>query len=119
MGEDSRRQDVVVTDVHMPFGSMVVFMVKWAIASIPAALILFVVGFVCWTFLWGVLLGAMHAVTPVTPVSTTLPPTQATRPAAAYDAMVTRDYSDCKHVCESQGRGDECLQTCAQLYPQH
>ncbi|HEX2851751.1 MAG TPA: hypothetical protein VHO24_00835 [Opitutaceae bacterium] len=32
---------VTVTDVRMPFGSMVVFMVKWAIASIPAAMILF------------------------------------------------------------------------------
>jgi hypothetical protein len=33
---------VIVTDIHMPFGSMVGFMVKWAIASIPALLILFV-----------------------------------------------------------------------------
>jgi hypothetical protein len=32
---------VVVTDIRMPFGSMVTFMVKWAIASIPAAIILF------------------------------------------------------------------------------
>jgi hypothetical protein len=28
----------------MPFGSMIVFMVKWAVASIPAILILVVVG---------------------------------------------------------------------------
>ena len=27
-------KDVVVTDIKMPFGSMVVFMVKWAIATI-------------------------------------------------------------------------------------
>ena len=33
-------QDVVVTDIKMPFGSMVVFMVKWVIASIPAFIIL-------------------------------------------------------------------------------
>ena len=26
---------VIVTDIHMPFGSMVGWMVKWAIASIP------------------------------------------------------------------------------------
>ncbi len=32
--------EVTVVDVRMPFGSMVVFMVKWAIASIPALLIL-------------------------------------------------------------------------------
>ncbi len=37
---------VVVTDVQMPFASMVVFMVKWALASIPAFLILAVLSFV-------------------------------------------------------------------------
>ena len=31
---------VVVTDIQMPFISMVVFMVKWALAAIPAFLIL-------------------------------------------------------------------------------
>ena len=33
-------QRVVVTDINMNFGSMVAFMVKWVIASIPAMLIL-------------------------------------------------------------------------------
>jgi len=37
---------VVVTDIDMPFGSMVAFMVKWSIASIPALLILIVIGFI-------------------------------------------------------------------------
>jgi hypothetical protein len=36
--------EVVVTDIKMPFGSMVVFMVKWAIATIPAIIILSVIG---------------------------------------------------------------------------
>lgn len=31
---------MVVTDIQMPFISMVVFMVKWALAAIPAFLIL-------------------------------------------------------------------------------
>ena len=35
---------VVVVDVKMPFLSMVIFMVKWAIASIPAIIILSVIG---------------------------------------------------------------------------
>jgi|WetSurMetagenome_2_1015567.scaffolds.fasta_scaffold246647_2 hypothetical protein len=35
---DDRR--VVVTDIRMPFWSMVTFMVKWAFASIPAIIIL-------------------------------------------------------------------------------
>jgi len=38
MNEES--QHVVVEDIRMDFWSMVTFMVKWAIASIPAALIL-------------------------------------------------------------------------------
>ena len=33
-------QRVVVSDVRMSFGAMVVFMVKWVMASIPALLIL-------------------------------------------------------------------------------
>jgi hypothetical protein len=34
---------VVVTDIRIPFGSMVVLMVKWAIATIPALVILSVI----------------------------------------------------------------------------
>ena len=34
------KESVVVTDIRMPFVSMVVFMVKWAVASIPAIIIL-------------------------------------------------------------------------------
>ena len=33
--------DVTITDISMPFWSMVFFMVKWVIASIPAMIILF------------------------------------------------------------------------------
>lgn len=48
---------VVVTDIHMPFGSMVAFMVKWAIAAIPALLILAVIWLVSITFLGGIIKG--------------------------------------------------------------
>ena len=41
---ESGDQNVVVTDVRMPFVSMVVLMVKWAIASIPALIILTIFG---------------------------------------------------------------------------
>ena len=37
------RPEVVVTDIKMPFWSMVVLMVKWAIAAIPALIIFFVI----------------------------------------------------------------------------
>lgn len=36
-------QPVVVVDIHMSFNSMVWFMVKWVIAAIPAAIILFLI----------------------------------------------------------------------------
>jgi hypothetical protein len=49
MNEDHR--EVIVVDIKMHFWSMVVFMVKWAIASIPALIILAV--------LLSVLLGLM------------------------------------------------------------
>jgi type IV secretory pathway VirB10-like protein len=47
-------QTVKVSDFDMPFGSMIVFMVKWAIASIPAILILMVL-----FFIFGGLLGIL------------------------------------------------------------
>jgi hypothetical protein len=38
--ENKGLTEVRVTDISMSFGSMVSFMVKWAIASIPALIIL-------------------------------------------------------------------------------
>ena len=35
---------VVVTDIKIPFRSMVVLMVKWAVATIPALIILILIG---------------------------------------------------------------------------
>ena len=43
--KDSNYPPVTIKDIQMPFGSMVMFMVKWVIASIPAMIILFLVGF--------------------------------------------------------------------------
>ena len=39
---------VIVTDIQMSFGSMVVFMVKWALAAIPAFIILASIFFILW-----------------------------------------------------------------------
>ena len=36
--------EVVVTNIRMPFWSMVVFMIKWAVAAIPAFAILVILG---------------------------------------------------------------------------
>ena len=40
------RQEVVVTDIKVHFWSMVVLMVEWALAAIPALVILYVVAIV-------------------------------------------------------------------------
>ena len=42
MAEQAR--EIVVTDIKIPFWSMVVLMVKWALAAIPAVIILIVIG---------------------------------------------------------------------------
>lgn len=39
-------QEIVVTDIKIPFWSMVVLMVKWALAAIPAVTILIVIGMI-------------------------------------------------------------------------
>jgi hypothetical protein len=38
--------EVVVVDIRMRFASMVIFMVKWVVASIPALIILFILGMI-------------------------------------------------------------------------
>jgi hypothetical protein len=49
---------VRIIDVKMPFGSMVVFMVKWAIAAIPALIILALIGAMLSGLLIGMFSGA-------------------------------------------------------------
>ncbi|MCG9613445.1 hypothetical protein L1D41_27900 [Vibrio harveyi] len=41
MSDEKTKQEVTVVDIKMPFMSMVIFMVKFAIASIPAMIILY------------------------------------------------------------------------------
>jgi hypothetical protein len=42
MADNTR--EIVVTDIRIPFWSMVVLMVKWALAAIPAVVILVAIG---------------------------------------------------------------------------
>jgi len=42
----SATTEVIVRDIQMKFGSMVVFLVKWALASIPAMIILTLIALV-------------------------------------------------------------------------
>ena len=55
--EIEKKQEVTVTDIRMPFGSMVWFMVKWAVASIPALIIIGLLG----TIFWGVAIGVLSS----------------------------------------------------------
>ena len=54
MNEEMPNRDVIVRDVRMPFRSMVVFMVKWALAAIPSLLILVFVAVFFATFVSGI-----------------------------------------------------------------
>ena len=49
------RREVVVTDIRMPFWSMVIFMVKFSVASIPAVIVLAIL------YLVGVSIGGLVA----------------------------------------------------------
>ena len=55
----SNENNVVVVDIKMPFLSMVIFMVKWVIASIPAFIILSIIAAIIMTLLGGMMNG-MH-----------------------------------------------------------
>jgi urea transporter len=58
MADDKR--EVVVTDVKIPFWSMVVLMVKWAVAAIPALIVLLVIGSVVSMVMAAIFGGGMH-----------------------------------------------------------
>ncbi|GLI33988.1 hypothetical protein [Desulforhabdus amnigena] len=45
--------EVVVVDIKMKFWSMVIFMVKWVIASIPAFIVLALIGTLIMAFFQG------------------------------------------------------------------
>jgi hypothetical protein len=49
--------EMIVTDIKMPFLSMVVFMIKWVIASIPALIILSIILSVVGVIFGGVISG--------------------------------------------------------------
>jgi hypothetical protein len=59
-GRAMQAQPVLVTDFQMPFASMVGFMVKWAIAAIPAIIILCAIFAICGALLGGFFASAFH-----------------------------------------------------------
>ncbi|HNX92048.1 MAG TPA: hypothetical protein PKI17_00880 [Syntrophomonas sp.] len=53
-------QEVIVTDIQMPFLSMVSFMIKWIIASIPAIIVLVILFAIVSTVFGGLFLGLLR-----------------------------------------------------------
>ncbi|HDY86318.1 hypothetical protein LCGC14_0630980 [marine sediment metagenome] len=51
--EDNNPTQVQITDIKMPFWSMVIFMVKASIASIPAFIILSIIGTLVFSLIGG------------------------------------------------------------------
>ncbi len=58
--EKNGPQEVIVTDIKMPFFSMVSFMVKWVIASIPAIIVLIILFAIVSTVFGGLFLGLLR-----------------------------------------------------------
>ncbi len=54
----SNENRIIVTDIQMPFFSMVIFMVKWAVAAIPALFILATLGSIFSTIVSSLLFGS-------------------------------------------------------------
>ena len=83
---------VSVTDVDMRFFSMVRFMVKWAIAAIPAFLILLILGAVFWAVLLGIVQGIgsslLHKSADVSDAAGSSPPLTAPAPGANSDSKL-------------------------------
>ena len=49
-----KTNEIVVVDIKITFWSMVTLLVKWALASIPAIIILFVIGTILSTIFSGI-----------------------------------------------------------------
>src|SRR5689334_12058824 len=77
---DESRNTVSITDIDMPFLSMVRFMVKWAIASIPALIILMILAAVFWGALIAIVTSVGSALSRAKPsaASATAPATSGT-----------------------------------------
>ena len=55
----SPTQEVTIKDIDMSFGNMIVFMVKWALASIPAMIIIAFVIIIIFVLAGGMLKGLL------------------------------------------------------------
>lgn len=103
MNQDPQPQEIVVRDIRMRFGSMVIFMVKWAFAAIPALLIIVFLTVAATLFASGMMTSLMGALShKATSETTTGSPSPNDKPddegATAYlDKVLVRNL----HVGET------------------
>ena len=55
------RNQVVVTDIRIPFFSLMMLTIKWVLASIPAFIILWFISMIAMMLFWG-LVGSLEGV---------------------------------------------------------
>ena len=60
MSSEQEPNRVIVVDLQMPFFSIVILMVKWALASIPAIIILGVIFSLVTGMMGGLMFPSMH-----------------------------------------------------------
>jgi len=117
MTNETPRQEVTVTDVRMPFWSMVVFMVKWAVAAIPALIILVVLTALFWSGVLGffVSLGSLarQSTAASTPerIGKSAAPSQTSEETAYLDRVAVRSVKVGKTVLSEDGIWGEIKNT--------
>ncbi|HSS69154.1 MAG TPA: hypothetical protein VLQ46_00700 [Casimicrobiaceae bacterium] len=92
--DDKPAHRVLVTDVKMPFLSMVTFMVKWAVAAIPAFLILIFLGALFWSLVVGVFSGLgsrLSGKTAIEAPSSSAPASQSSKTVSSTPAAEAHD----------------------------
>ena len=99
MNTEENTKSVVVTDIKMPLWSMVVFMVKWAIAAIPALILLAIIAFLL-SLAFGGIVSGLSRNTVLNSIPERSVPSTATKPKAAEYTGPVADR--CKGSYESE-----------------
>jgi hypothetical protein len=98
-------QEVTVVDIRIPFWSLVVLMFKWALAAIPAMILLVTTAAVVSSVVGAAFLSLLPDLFMAPPV----PAPVSTGPAT--------DRRKCEDACDAKGQGVDCYANCAQLHP--
>ncbi len=100
---------VRIVDIQMPFGSMVVFMVKWAIAAIPALIILAVIGVFAAGILSGMIIGGTrHSPYSYEPAAGHQSAKSSAEADAFYDCMKRYNWADsAEATCQREAQKAE------------